>query len=223
VTTWIENPEGGRDRGPVGFARAWLEVLIRPRRFFRNGVAPGDQAPGLVFGVFVALCYVGGLLAFSAEPVLGTETLPLIADSRAATALLLLLAVALFVAPATLHLTAAVQTLLLIPFAPDRGGVSKTVQTLAYATAPCVLAGLPFPAVRLACTAYGALLLVVGVSVVHRSSLPRAALLAAVPAALIFGYGFGGFAAAATVGARLGVGASVADVGTVVAAAAGLI
>lgn len=220
MTTWVEDPEGGRDRGPVGFVRAWLEVLVRPRRFFRNGIAPGDQAPGLVFGVFVALCYSGGVLAFSPGAVLGTETLPLVADSRAATALLLLLSVALFVAPATLHLTAAVQTLLLIPFAPDRGGVSQTVQTLAYATAPCVLAGLPFPAVRLACTAYGAILLVVGVSVVHRTSLPRAALLAALPAGLVFGYGFGGFAAAGTVVTRLSAGA---DVAVVAAAAAGLI
>ncbi|MFC4359037.1 YIP1 family protein [Halobium salinum] len=206
MTTWIENPEGGRDRGPAGFARAWLEALVRPRRFFRNGIAPGDQAPGLAFGVFVALCYVVGLLAFSPEPVVGTETIPLVAGSEAATATLLLLAVALFVAPATLHLTAALQTLLLIAIVPDRGGVSQTVQTIAYATAPCVFAGLPVPLLRVTCAAYGALLLVVGVAVVHRASPVRAVLAAAVPAALVFGYGFGGFAAAEAVLAGDGLG-----------------
>ena len=49
MTTWVENPTGGRDRGPRNLVRAWIEVLVRPQQFFRNGVAPGDQAPGLVF------------------------------------------------------------------------------------------------------------------------------------------------------------------------------
>ncbi|QCJ46626.1 YIP1 family protein [Haloprofundus sp. MHR1] len=192
MTTWVENPRNGRDRGPRGLARAWVEVLIRPRRFFRNGVAPGDQAPGLVFGVLVALCFVGGMLAFSSETVLGTELVPLVADSRAVTSLLVLLVVALFVAPATLHLTAALQTVLLVLAVRDRAGVSETVQTIAYATAPCVFAGVPIPELRVVCALYGAGLLTIGISEIHRTSLFRAALVSAIPSAFVFGFAFRG-------------------------------
>lgn len=187
MTTWVENPRGGRDRGPRGLVRAWVEVLVRPRRFFRVGVAPGDQAPGLVFGVAVVFLYVVGLFAStpSAIPSFGT--------GRAASALLSLLAVCLFVAPATLHLIAALQTVVLIPLVSDRAGVSETVQVVAYAAAPCALAGAPIPGLRAVCSAYGAALLVLGVAEVHGTSPVRAALAAALPAALVFGYGFGGF------------------------------
>lgn len=205
MTTWVENPRGGRDRGPRGIARAWVEVLVRPRRFFRNGVAPGDQAPGLVFGVLVALCYVGGLLAFTPERVLGTEFVPLLAGSASATSLLLLVAVALFVAPATMHLLGALQTVLLILTVDERAGVSETVQTIAYAAAPCVLAGVPSPTIRLLCTVYGAGLLVVGLSVIHRTSVVRAGVAGSIPALVLFGYGFGGVAAATTLAQGLGL------------------
>ncbi|WP_415382416.1 YIP1 family protein [Halosimplex sp. TS25] len=192
MTQWVENPTGGRDRGPGALARAWAEVLVRPRRLFRSGVAPGDQAPGLVFAgtvVFVEeLTRV--LTGAAAYPVFGGRPL-------ASTALVLALAV-VFVAPAALHLTAAVQTLILIPTAPDRAGVSETVQVIAYATAPCVFAGLPFPLVRVAATGYASVLLAVGISDVHGVSLPKAGALAAIPAALVFGYGFRGFAALST-------------------------
>jgi len=189
VTQWVENPTGGRDRGPAALARAWAEVLVRPRRLFQSGVAPGDQAPGLVFAgtvVFVEeLTRV--LTGAAAYPEFGGRP-------AASTALALALAVVL-VAPAALHLTAALQTLILIPTAPDRAGVSETVQIIAYSTAPCVFAGLPFPAVRVLATAYASALLAVGISDVHDVSLPKAGLLSAVPAALVFGYGFRGFAA----------------------------
>ncbi len=189
VTQWVENPTGGRDRGAVALARAWAEVLIRPRRLFRSGVAPGDQAPGLVFAGAVVLVEELTRVATGAAayPVLsGRPTL--------STVLFLALAVVL-VAPAALHLTAALQTLILIAAAPDRAGVSETVQVIAYAAAPCVFAGLPYPGVRVAATAYASVLLAVGVSDVHSVSLPKAAALTAVPAALVFGYGFRGFAA----------------------------
>ncbi|KTG08317.1 hypothetical protein AUR64_18950 [Haloprofundus marisrubri] len=192
MTTWVENPRNGRDRGPRGLARAWVEVLVRPRRFFRNGVAPGDQAPGLVFGVLVALCFVGGLLAFSSGTVLGTDLIPLVADSRAVTSLLLLLAVTLFVAPATLHLSAALQTVLLMLAVRERAGVSETVQTIAYATAPCALAGVPIPELRVICALYGAGLLAIGISEVHETSLLRAALVSALPSVFVFGFAFRG-------------------------------
>ncbi|WP_129116504.1 YIP1 family protein [Halegenticoccus tardaugens] len=192
MTTWVENPRGGRDRGPRGLARAWVEVLVRPRRFFRNGVAPGDQAPGLVFGVAVALLYVGGLFAFSPGEI------PSIGVGPGLSALLSLLLVGLIVAPAALHLTAALQTVLLILAVRSRAGVSETVQTIAYAAAPCVFAGIPVPEVRALCAVYGAVLLAVGIGVVHRTTLARAALASALPAALVFGYGFRGFGAVLT-------------------------
>jgi hypothetical protein len=188
VTQWVENPEGGRDRGPVALLRAWGEVLVRPRRLFRSAVAPADQAPGLAFAATVVLVeeLTRVLTGTAAYPVLGT---------RPTASVVFWLAIAtVLVAPAGLHLVAALQTVLLIPFTEERAGVSETVQTLAYAGAPCVFAGLPSPEVRLLAAAYGALLLVVGTSEVHGLSLPAAAALSAVPSALVFGYAFRGFA-----------------------------
>ncbi|WP_225334454.1 YIP1 family protein [Halomicrobium urmianum] len=200
MTQWVENPTGGRDRGPVALVRAWFEVLARPRRFFRTGVGPGDQAPGLVFAATVVLLEEGSRFALTALAERGRVSLapfpyPVIGDLSPAAAALLLLATVVFVAPAALHLTTAVQTLLLAPVAPDRGGISETVQVLAYATAPCVVAGLPIPAVRVLAALWGGALYVVGTSVVHDLSLPRAAAVAALPALLVFGYGFRGVAA----------------------------
>lgn len=196
MTTWVERPEGGRDRGPRGLTRAWVEVLVRPRRFFRNGVAPGDQAPGLVFGVLVATAYAVARVAADPGPVVlvtrtpgGERFVQSVPDA------LVILAVVVVVAPAVLHLVSALQTVLLMLSVPDRAGVSETVQVVAYATAPCALAGLPSPALRAVCAAYGTVLLVVGLSEVHGASLARATLAGAVPAAVVFGAGFGGSAA----------------------------
>ena len=192
MTQWVEDPGGGRDRGPRGLARAWFEVLVRPRRFFANGVAPADQAPGLVFAVVVAFVYVAGRLAFA------PETVPSVADSAVVSAAFVLGVACLLVAPLVLHLTAALGTLGLIPLVRDRAGISETVQVIAYATAPCVFAAAPIPAVTLLATAYGAVLLVVGFAVVHRTSPIRAAAAAPLPAIVVFGFAFGGFAAAET-------------------------
>jgi hypothetical protein len=186
VTTWVENPEGGRERGPRGLLRAWIEVLVRPRQFFRNGVAPGDQAPGLVFAVAVAVAYAVGLFAFVPERI------PALAGGETVSAAIALAAVALVVAPAALHLTAALQTIILILTVRDRAGVSETVQVVAYATAPCVAAGLPVPSLRLVCTLYGAALLVVGLREVHDTTTARAIAAGAIPATLLFGSAFGG-------------------------------
>ena len=184
MTTWVENPRGGRDRGPRGVARAWAEVLVRPRRFFDHGVAPGDQAPGLVFAVVMAVAYALGLA------LLDPGRFPAAGPLRAAVTVLL---VAVLVAPAVLHLLAAIQTLTLMATVRDRAGVSETVQVIAYATAPCPLAAAPVPGIRAACCLYGAALLVVGLAVVHDTSTGRATIAGALPAALLFGYGFGGF------------------------------
>ncbi len=193
VTTWVDTPGEGRERGPLGIGRAWVDVLVRPRGFFRAGVVPGDQAPGLVFAVVVAFVFV------ATRFLLVPDSIPAIQGGPVLSATLALLAVTLLVAPATLHLTAAIQTLLLIALVRDRAGVSETVQTVAYATAPCALAGLPYPSLRALCAAYGAFLLVVGLSEVHGTSLTRAALAAVLPASLVFGYAFGGFGAVVSV------------------------
>ncbi|MBB6646158.1 YIP1 family protein [Halobellus ruber] len=200
MTTWVENPTGGRDRGPRGLLRAWLEVLIRPRQFFRNGVAPGDQAPGLVFAVAVAVAYVAGLFAFVPARIPGFALGP------GVSAALGLALVAVVVAPATLHLAAALQTVILIVVVPGRAGVSETVQVIAYAASPCVFAGVPIPAVRAGCTVYAAALLTVGLREVHGTTTARAAVAGAVPATLLFGTAFGGI-----------------DAGTALVRAAGLI
>ena len=204
MTTWVETPANGRGRGPVGIARAWAEVLARPRRFFTNGVAPGDQAPGLAFAVVVAVVYVIGLLVVQPETILDTSLVPILGGSTAVTMVLVVLVTAVVAAPAGLHLTAAIQTVLLMLTVDDRAGVSETVQVLAYATAPCALAWLPSPAVTAGCALYGAGLVVVGLAVVHRTTLPRATLAAALPATLVFGVAYGGLWAGETLLAMIG-------------------
>jgi hypothetical protein len=188
MTQWVEEPTGGRDRGALALVRAWFEVLVRPRRFFQSGVAPGDQAPGLVFGASVVFVEEATRIALGAE-------LPVIAGRPVVSAAFVLALTVVLVAPLALHLIAAVQTLVLILVVNDRGGISETVQVLAYASAPCVLAGLPIPALRVLCGVYGTALLIYGLSVVHGTDLLRATFAGALPAALIFGYGFRAFAA----------------------------
>lgn len=188
MTQWVEESAGGRDRGPRGIARAWIEVLVRPRRFFDHGVAPADQAPGLVFAVVVVLWFQASRFAF------GLDEVPLIADQYLLSVAFWLAFAAVIVTPVTLHLVSALQTLLLAPVAPDRGGVSETVQVVGYATAPCVFAGVPVLPLQAAAVGYATVLLVVGLSIVHRVSLPKAAILGAVPAGIVFLGGFRGIA-----------------------------
>lgn len=232
MTQWVENPTGGRERGPIALARAWLEVLVRPRRFFRTGVAPGDQASGLVFVCTIVFVFEATRFAL----VVGSY--PVVAGRPLISAVLWLIVAVAFVAPLVLHLVAAIETValisftenkrvifgvlalvtvvgfaaplalhfaiiigvlvILLPLADERAGVSETVQVIAYATAPCVFAGLPIPVIRVVCTAYGAALLVVGTSEVHDIGLGRAAIAGALPTILVFGYAFSGFGAAAS-------------------------
>ena len=201
MTQWVENRAGGRDRGPIALMRAWAEVLVRPRRFFRAGVAPGDQAPGLIFASTVVLFEELSRLAvvtLAERGVLSTGPFPYpaIGEFTPGVAVLALLGIIVFVTPATVHLTAALQTLLLVPTAPERGGVSETVQVMCYAMAPCLLAGLPYPELRVLVTLWGAGLYIVGTAVIHEIRTPVAAVVAALPAAIVFGYGFRGVAAA---------------------------
>ncbi|MEM4781187.1 MAG: YIP1 family protein [Halalkalicoccus sp.] len=195
MTQWVSDPTGGRERGPRAVARAWIEVLVRPRRFFRVGIAPADQAPGLVFAVCVVAVASALRLALAGETILGTAY-PTLGGRPVLSVLLVFSLLVVLVAPLALHLAAALQTLLLLSFAPDRAGVSETVQVIAYATAPCVFVGVPIPAIQAVAAGYGAVLFALGVSVVHSVSIPRAVALCALPAAAVFGIGFGGFEAA---------------------------
>ncbi|MFB6171845.1 MAG: YIP1 family protein [Haloarculaceae archaeon] len=198
MTQWVETPRGGRARGPTGLVRAWAEVLVRPRQFFRVGVAPGDQGPGLAFAAVVVLVEEATRFALVAGAA------PVFAGRPLASAALALAIAVVLITPAVLHLTAALETILLAAltwladFAPDRGGVSETVQVLAYAAAPCVLAGLPVPGIRVLCAGYGSVLLVVGLAEVHDLTVPRAVVAALPAAVLVFGYGFRAFGAGAT-------------------------
>jgi hypothetical protein len=195
VTQWVENPQGGRERGPRGLLRAWGEVLVRPRRFFRNGVAPGDQAPGLAFAIAVTFVYVGSQMAFTPASVSGYERIAAATGSVYLSGLIVLGAACFLVAPLALHLAAALGTLSLLPVVDARGGVSETVQIIAYATAPAVFAAVPIPAVQLVAAFYGCVLLVIGFSVVHETSLLRAIVAGLVPAVFVFGFAFGGISA----------------------------
>jgi len=192
VTSWIEEPEGGRARGPRALVRAWIEALVQPRRLFANGVAPGDQAPALTFAVAVAAAYALGWIV--SDP----SVVPGIVLSVPVSAVILFLVVVVLVAPVGLHLTAAVATLSVILASVeydggltlrDRGGVSETVQAVAYASSPMALAGPPIPTLRVVCGAYAAALLLIGFRIVHETT-PLRTLVAGVPPALL-GYGVG--------------------------------
>lgn len=194
---WLD-AGGGRPRGPAGLARAWAAVLVHPQRFFRTAVVPGDQAPGLLF----AMAVVGIEEAIRFALVGPGVAYPVVGGRPLLSAVLWLGVAVLFVTPAALHLVAALQTVLLVPFVRDRSGISETVQVIAYASAPCVVAGVPVPEVRAVVATWGALLLVLGVSEVHGPWFEPAAVLSAIPASLVFGYGFRGFDAIATLLAR---------------------
>ena len=196
MTDWVENPEGGRERGPRGLARAWVGVLTNPWRFFDTQLSPGDQAPGLTFAAAVVLVEEATRLA------LVPGAAPVFRDMPAVSALLWLLVATVLLAPAAVHLTTAVATLVLAALAPDRGGISETVQVICYAMAPAVFVGYPDPLVGLVGTVWATDLLVLGTAIVHDVSLPRAIAVAVVPALVIFGVGFGGVADLATVGER---------------------
>ncbi|MDZ7745762.1 MAG: YIP1 family protein [Halobacteriales archaeon] len=200
MTTWVENPEGGRERGARALVRAWIELLTHPRRFFHNGISPGDQAPGLSFVIVISFCYTA--TRFLTVPA----SRPGFFASEPASVLVGLLLATFLIGPVGLHLVAALQVVLTIAFVRDRGGVSKTVQVLAYATAPMALAGVGVPpmlagtpfvaevvaAWRVGLALWGCGLLVVGMATVHEISVFRAVVVVAIPAIVVFGYFFGG-------------------------------
>jgi len=194
VTQWAEQTDRGRDRGPLAMALAWVQVLARPRQFFRQKVAPGDQAPGLTFAAAVVL------LGESSRIALAGGQYPVISGQPTASAVLWVLFVTVLVAPAGIHLVAALQTVILIASVEDRAGVSETVQVLCYALAPCVFVGAPDVWVKSLVVLWGAGLLVVGIATVHDVPVLLAVVVTAVPGLLVFGYGFGGVDALLTAG-----------------------
>ncbi|QAU11409.1 hypothetical protein EKH57_00590 [Halorubrum sp. BOL3-1] len=193
---------GGRPRGPRGIARTWVEVLVRPRRAFANGIAPGDQAPALTFAVAVAAAFAFGLIA--TDPGAVPNVVP---SSRALSGVVVFLVAVALAAPVGLHLTAAVATVSVVIASVevdggvgsgDRGGVSETVQAVAYASSPMALAGPAIPELRVACGAYAAVLLFVGFRAVHGLGPIRTVVAAVPPAALGYGVGYRVVAAART-------------------------
>ncbi|WEL21692.1 YIP1 family protein [Halorhabdus sp. BNX81] len=193
MTQWVDPAGHGRERGPVGLFRAWIGILTTPRKFFRQAVAPGDQAPGLVFlAVVVAI-------EESVRYVLVPGAAPVVGNRPVATAVLAVLVTVVLIAPTGLHLLAAIQTVLLWPVAADRAGISETVQVLAYATAPCVVAGVPWPPLQVVAAGYGSLLLILGLSTVHDVSYVEGTLTGVIPVVLLYGVAFGGFDALSAV------------------------
>ncbi len=199
MTTWVEEPSGGRARGPRGIVRAWFEVLVRPGRFFRHGIAPGDQAPGLAFAMAVVA------IEESSRFLLVEGALPEITGSRAASLAIALGVATFLITPAALHLISGLQTLVLMAVVDERAGVSETVQVVAYSIAPCALAGPAIPELRIVCCAYGSVVFLVGLREVHGLSTGRTFVAGIVPAAIVFGYAFRGFAASTTLLARWGI------------------
>lgn len=173
--------------------RAWYRILLHPRQFFAESVPPADQAPGLLFAAAVVL------IEESTRLVLVDGAAPVLRGQPTLSAVAWVLAAVLLIAPAAIHLTAAVETLVLMAVAPDRGGVSQTVQVICYSMAPCVLAGIPNAALTAVVAAWSVGLVVFGTSLVHEVTVPRATVAALVPAAIVFGVGFRGIEAGASV------------------------
>ncbi len=194
MTQWVGDSGVGRPRGPRALGRAWAEVVGRPATFFRSNVAPGDQGPGLTFLAAVVLVEEAIRIA------LVSGGYPVFGGQPALSAVVWLLVAVVLVAPLGIHLVAAVQTLILAFLAPNRGGISETVQVLCYASAPCLLAGVPDPWVRSTVVVYAMVLYLLGIALVHDLAPWRATVAGLLPAMIVFGIGFRGLDAIWSVG-----------------------
>lgn len=182
----------GRARGPIGIVHAMGEVMLRPRHFFQRRVGPGDQAPGLTFAMTVVF------IEEATRYLLSPAAIPSITGGMVTSLLIVLAVTVVLITPVVLHLVAAIQTLCLLPFVDERAGIGETVQVISYASTPCFIAGVPIPELRVVCTAYGAFLLAIGIAEIHGTSDRLSFAVSAIPAAIVFGYGFRGFAAILT-------------------------
>lgn len=167
----------------------WIAVVGRPHRFFRNSIDRGEQSGALLFVAAVVLTTLVFRIGF------GTLTLPTIGTSPLLSSILWIGVLVVLVTPLLLHLLAAVQTVLLIGLAPNRAGISETVQILAYAAAPCIFTGFGHVGLTLIACGYALGLVVYGTAVVHDCGWLRAAIAGGTPAVMALGIGFGGFAA----------------------------
>ena len=114
----------GRPRGPVGLARSWAAVLTGPRRFFRDAVVPGEQATALLFAMAVIAVEEATRFALVGPG----DAYPVVGGLALLSAVLWLGLAVLVVAPAALHLVAAVQTVLLVPFVDDNDQMKAVVE-----------------------------------------------------------------------------------------------
>jgi hypothetical protein len=185
VTRWTA---GGRGIHYRELPLVWARLLAQPRTAFESTVTPGQQGPAAVFAAAVAGVATASKLAVdpSFRPPIGSPWLG---------GAMLVGLVAVLIAPTALHLVAALETLVVVLLTDERGGVSETVQVVAFATAPCVFAGVPSIPLRVLCTTWGAALLIGGTAVVHRTDPVRALLAGGLPALIVFGYAYGGIEA----------------------------
>lgn len=167
------------------YAVIWVTALLAPWRCFHASIRPGDQTRAIGFAVVVVAAY----LAMHAAT--GSLEHPVVGDLRVFSFLLWATFLLLVAVPVGLHLLTAVLTLVLIPLAPKRRGISETVQVVAFAMAPAVFVPIPALEVQVLAGLWGAALLAYGVAVVHDVSVTRAVLAAAIPAYLLFGMAFG--------------------------------
>lgn len=166
------------------FTVLWIVAMFFPWRCFTERVRPRDQSLGIVFAmVMVTLWAVISIL-------IGTFSHPVIGGVAWLSAIIWLSLLVIVVTPVAIHLLAAIATVVLITVAPNRQGVSETVQVIAFATAPVPLLGIDLIGVQAVAALYGFGLMWYGVRKVHRLSIERSLLVVAIPGYILFAMGF---------------------------------
>lgn len=162
----------------------WLIAMFFPWRCFRSHVRPRDQSLAIVFAM--AMVAVWAVV----RAIFGALAYPTLGSSGWLSAAIWVSLLVVVVTPVALHLLAAVATVILIAVAPERGGVSETVQVIAFSMAPVPLLGIDLVGVRAISALYGFLLMWYGVRVVHRVPFERALLVVALPSYMLYAMGF---------------------------------
>ncbi|MFW6448062.1 MAG: YIP1 family protein [Halobacteriota archaeon] len=183
------NRRGPADGTAVGIVwrafELWGATLVFPWRVFPDRVRRGDQTPAMVLAVLVTGAWV------AVRVVMDPDWYPVLGDSPRASVVIWALLLSVVVAPVAVHVLAAVVTVILLAVAPERAGVSESVQVVAFALAPAPLIATGVAEVQVAAALYGTGLLVYGLARVHRVSAERAMLAAVLPAYALFVLGFG--------------------------------
>lgn len=178
LRTWLT-----RSFLPLGLI--WLDVTFRPWVGFTRHVQPRDQSRGVIFAIAVVAAWVALSAAY------GTFDYHVIGDLRLLSLVLWITLLLAVVTPVAIHLLGAVVTLMLVFLAPHRRGVSETVQVIAFAMAPIVFVAVPNTTVQAVSGLYASVVLIVGLTVVHRLPFERGVVIGALPAYVLFLYGFG--------------------------------